>query len=71
MTNTTVNPFRLEIVGAFDIQSLEEHVEKMKNGFFRNNKLLVHRDQMSRAPLGWNDGIDIQGLEEHEKKSKA
>ena len=53
--NTTVNLIRMETAEAFDIQGLEEHVEKMKNKLVRKNNALVQQHQVSPAPMGWND----------------
>ena len=55
--DATVNLFRKEIVDAFDIQGLTEHVEKLKNELVRKNNPLAYQHQVSPAPLGWNDGM--------------
>ena len=55
--NTTVNLFRLEIAEAFDIQGLEEHVEKLRNEYVRGKEAQLQQDQVSQEPFGWNDGM--------------
>lgn len=54
---TTVNLFRKDIVDAFDIRRLTEHVEKLKNKLVRKNNALANQHQVPPAPLGWNDRI--------------
>ena len=53
----TVRLFRLEQPGAFDIQGLEEHVEKLKNDFLGTKKAQLQQDQEPREPLGWTDAM--------------
>lgn len=54
---TTINLFKMEVVEAFNIQGLEEHVEKLKNKLVRKNNPLAHQHQVSSAPMGWHDNM--------------
>lgn len=51
---TTVNEFRLTRSDAFDIQGLEEHVEKLKREY-RSKKPEGQKVQVSQEPVGWSD----------------
>lgn len=54
----TVNLFRLEKTEAFDIQGLEEHVEKLKNEYFnKKTKVQVQQDRVPQKPLEWTDNM--------------
>ena len=49
---TTANLLRLEMSDIFDIQGLEEHVEKLRNEHINKKQAPVQQDQMPQEPLG-------------------
>lgn len=59
----TVNLLRLEKAEAFDIQGLEEHVEKLKNEHINKKNVRVQQDQVPQEPFGRPDRVTavVQG----------
>ena len=61
----TADLFRFEVVEAFDIQGLDEHIEKLKNRLINNSTPQDEAPQsvVTHEPLGWSEDMTaiIQG----------